>query len=191
MTEQNASHGAQPSYDSKFEQRIAPTMLSLGFVRCDDYYNDASGLPLVFTDKQDAPYRAKPDWHHPRLDLYVETKCHALNNKTSQSTANRALDRQRNYRGGRLILKDLLNLQWSHSRYKQAGVQFVLTPQNLVVVFDEPIPFDEMLTYKKAGLVAINIDSLRSYLGYIHFARKGLALQFDMPYREQGVSFVL
>lgn len=175
-------------YDSAFEKRIAPIMEALGFIRCDDYYI------VTFQDKKGKTFHAKADWYHPGLKLYVETKCHALNGKTSLETAQNAEQRQRDYRrlkGEAFGVFDQLLTQWCHSKHKQAIVQRTLTPQQMIVVFEKSIPFEEMKAYKKAGLVCISLADLRTYKAYLHFAQRGLYLSFNYEYYEQSASFVL
>jgi len=176
------------TYDSAFEQRIAEQMQSLGFIRCDDFYS------VTFSDKKGQTFRAKADWFHPGLKLYAETKSHTLNGKTSQESAEKGVERQRQYRqikGQPLKLIDLLENQWAHSKHKQAAVQRELTPQQMIVVFEKPIPLDEMKAYKKAGLVCIFLADLQTYKAYLHLGRKGLFLQFNYEYYAENISFVL
>jgi len=175
-------------YDSAFEKRIAPTMEALGFIRCDDYYF------CEFKDKKGKTFHAKADWYHSGLKLYVETKCHALNSKSSLETAQNAEQRQREYRrikGEFFGVFDQLETQWCHSKYKQAAVQKALTPQQMIIVFEKSIPLDEMKAYKKAGLVCISLVDLKTYKVYLRLAQKGLRLQFNYEYYEQNASFVL
>lgn len=163
-------------------------MEALGFTRCDAYYQ------ISFVDKTGRPFRARADWYHPALDLYAETKNHTLNSKTSQESAEKAIERQQQYRqikGQPLKLIDLLKNQWCHSRYKQAAVQRALTPQQMIVVFEKSIPIDEMKAYQKAGLVCISLADLPTYKAYLHFGKKGLHLQFSYDYCEENISFVL
>lgn len=176
------------NYDSNFERSIISKMETLGFIRCDDYF------PLTFKDETGQTFNAKADWYHPALELYAETKSHTLNSKTTVQTAQNAEQRQQQYRRSRrekFSTLDQLNTQWAHSRYKQAAVQRSLSPQRMIVVFEKPIPYDAMKAYSKAGLVAIDLRSLRSYLAYIHFGRKGLFLQFSYEYYDRDISFVL
>ncbi|SOZ17068.1 conserved hypothetical protein [Cupriavidus taiwanensis] len=81
--------------------------------------------------------------------------------------------------------------QFSHSRYKQAIVQRALTPQHLIVVFERPVPYETMLKYAKAGLVAIHLEALPQFLRYIRLCRYGLPVQWNLPYEEEGKAFVL
>lgn len=168
-------------------------MQSLGFVRCGDFYR-VSGNPQGFTDKDGARFSAKPDWWHPALNLYVETKSSDLNSRTTVHTAAKAESRQRQscaLRGKPFGTYDMLQTQWSHSRYKQAAVQSALTPQSMVVVFAEPVPYDLMLKYAKAGLVAIHLDALPQYIRYVQLTRYGLPVQWNLPYPEHSATFTL
>jgi hypothetical protein len=176
------------TYDSAFEQRIAEQMQSLGFTRCDDFYS------VTFSDKKGQTFHAKADWYHPGLKLYAETKSHTLNSKKSQQSAEKGVERQRQYRqikGQPLKLIDLLENQWCHSKHKQAAVQRSLSPQQMIVVFEQSIPIDEMQAYKKAGLVCISLADLHTYKAYLHFGSKKLFLQFNYEYYAENVSFVL
>ena len=176
------------NYDSKFERRIHPLMESLGFIRCDDFYQHP------FSDKTGQAFRAKADWYHPVLELYAETKSHTLNSKTTLETAGNAEQHQRRHRetkGQAFKRIDQLNTQWAHSKYKQTIVQRSLSPQSMIVVFDKPIPLEEMQAYVKVGLVCVSLSSLKSYLAYIHFVRRGLPLRYNLFYEDEGISFVL
>ena len=167
------------TYDSNFERRIAEQMHSLGFVRCDDYFRQ-EGTPQQFHDKEGARFCAKPDWHHPALDLYVETKAGTLNSKTTVRTAASAETHRRNYcrmQRRAFNVGDMFTTQWSHSKTKQAIVQRALSPQSMIVVFAEPVPYETMLKYSKAGLVAIHLDALEQYTRYIRLCRYGLPVQ--------------
>jgi len=181
------------TYDSAFERSIAPILEALGFVRCDDLF-ELDGSPQQFQDKTGATFSARPDWHHPELDLYVETKSGTLNTKTTVKTAASAVARAEHecrLRGQPFGTYHMLQNQWSHSRYKQAAVQSALTPQNMIVVFAERVPYATMMAYAKVGLVAIHLAALPQYLNYIRFVRRGLPFQWNLPYPEEGATFVL
>ncbi|WP_404991289.1 hypothetical protein [Cupriavidus pauculus] len=181
------------TFDSAFERSIAPTLEALGFVRSKDYFR-LDGQLQQSQDKTRATFSARPDWHHPVLDLYVETKSGTLNSKTTVKTAASAEARARRdctLRGQRFGTYHMLQNQWSHSRYKQAAVQSARTPQNMIVVFAERVPFDLMMAYAKVGLVAIHLAALGQYLNYIRFVRRGLPVQWNLPYPEHGATFVL
>lgn len=163
-------------------------MESLGFIRCNDFYS------VTFSDKTGHPFRARADWYHPGLKLYAETKSHRLNGRTTIQTAQNAESNQRErrrIRGETFSTYDQLLTQWTHSKYKQAAVQRSLSPQQMIVVFEKSIPFDEMQAYKKAGLVCISLADLPSYKAYLHFGKKGLHTQFSYNYYSEKVSFVL
>lgn len=83
------------NYDSDYERRILPLMESLGFIRCDDFYQHP------FSDKTGQKFRAKADWYHPVLKLYAETKSHTLNSKTTLETAGNAERKQQQRRRSR------------------------------------------------------------------------------------------
>jgi len=181
------------TYDSEFERSIAPTLEALGFVRSNDYFR-LDGQLQQFRDKTGATFIARPDWHHAELDLYVETKSGTLNSKTTVKTAASAEARVRrdcSLRGQPFSTYHMLQNQFSHSRYKQAAVQSVLTPQHMIVVFAERVPYATMIGYAKVGLVAIHLDALPQYLQYIRFARHGLPVQWNLPYPEESANFVL
>lgn len=181
------------TYDSQFERRIAPILQSLGFVRSNDYFR-LDGSPQQFRDKEGAKFCAKPDWHHPQLNLYVETKAGTLNSKTTVRTAASAEAHRREYcriQGRAFNVGDMFTTQWSHSKTKQALVQRALTPQHLIIVFERPVPYETMLKYRKAGLVAIHLAALPNFLRYIRLCRYGLPVNWWLPYEEEGQAFVL
>lgn len=181
------------TFDSNYERRIAPTLQSLGFVRCNDYFR-LDGSPRQFRDKEGAPFCAKPDFWHPELNLYVETKAGTLNSKTTVRTAASAEAHRHEYcriQGRAFNVGDMFATQWSHSKVKQATVQRALTPQHLIIVFERPVPYEQMLKYKAAGLVAIHLGALPSFLRYIRLCRYGLPVQWELPYMAEGCSFVL
>ncbi|PWK38674.1 hypothetical protein [Cupriavidus plantarum] len=181
------------TYDSRFEQRIAPQLEALGFVRCTDYFQQ-DGDVRQFHDKEGARFSAKPDFWHPKLDLYIETKAGTLNSKTRVRTAANAEAHRRDHcriRGKAFNVGDMYATQFSHSRYKQSAVQRALTPQSVIVVFAERVPYATMTAYAKVGMVAIHLDALPQYLHYIQFTRYGLPVSWNLPYPEHGSSFVL
>jgi hypothetical protein len=156
--------------DSIAEGGIAARMLQLGFIR----YNQSFMLdaaPRQFADKKAKPFRAKPDWYSPALNVFAESKFHTLNAKTSQASADAAMQRQQAYRQGRgegsnkdLARYDQLNNQWNHSQVKQAIVQQALTPYGQIVFFETPPTLEEMQTYTSKGLFPIALDSMPAYL---------------------------
>ncbi|KAF7963434.1 hypothetical protein AWV80_09570 [Cupriavidus sp. UYMU48A] len=181
------------TYDSAYEARIAPILIVLGFIRVSEYYKQG-GSPRRFYDSDNAHFCAMSDWWHPQLRLYVETKSATLNDHptkqaaTTAEAARRASCRARRKKFGTY---DMLQTQWSHSRFKQAAVQRALSPQSLIVVFDKPVPYATMIAYAKIGLVAIHLDALEQYTRYVRLCRYGLPVQWELPYAEQGHSFVL
>ncbi|HWV02969.1 hypothetical protein [Ralstonia sp.] len=181
------------NYDSAYERSIAPILTALGFIRVSEYYKQG-GSPRRFHDSDNAQFCAMPDWWHPELRLYVETKAAMLNDHpTKQAAATAEASRRASCRARRKRFStyDMLQTQWSHSRYKQATIQRALSPQSMIVVFAEPVPYETMLKYSKAGLVAIHLDALEQYTRYIRLCRYGLPVQWSLPYVEQGCSFVL
>ena len=67
----------------------------------------------------------------------------------------------------------------------------MLTPQQVIVVFEKSIPLDKMKAYKKAGLVCIPLSAIRNDVAYIRFSRKGLNLPFCLSYPDENISFLL
>lgn len=181
------------TFDSAYERQIEPLMSSLGFSRVSSFYKQG-GSPQRFHDSDGAQFCACPDWWHPKLRLYVETKCATLNNEPSKRTAAKAEARQRaSCRARRKAFStgDMLATQWCHSVHKQTAVQRALTPQSLIVVFAEPVPYATMLAYKRAGLVAIHLAALPNFLRYIRLCRYGLRVNWWLPYEDEGQAFVL
>ncbi|WP_011299442.1 hypothetical protein [Cupriavidus necator] len=181
------------TFDSAYEARIAPILMALGFIRVSEYYKQG-GSPRRFYDSDNAHFCAMSDWWHPKLRLYVETKQAELNeHPTKQAAATAEAARRASCRGRRKKFGtyDMLQTQWSHSRFKQAAVQRDLSPQSMIVVFDKPVPYATMIAYAKIGLVAIHLDALEQYTRYIHFCRRGLPVQWNLPYPEENAAFVL
>jgi len=194
-TEALAVFGDSMKYDSRFEQRIAPQLEALGFVRCNDHFRQ-DGDVRQFHDKEGARFSAKPDWHHPKLGLYIETKAGTLNSKTTVRTAANAEAHRRDHcriQGKAFNVGDMYATQWSHSRSKQAIVQRDLTPQNFVVVFDKAPSWAEAWDCWNAGIVFVPLADLRQFVAARQLQRLGIGASFSLRYNVEGqeVSFVI
>lgn len=106
-------------------------------------------FPFTFYDKEDTPFKAKPDLILTNTDgrtVYVELKAHHLNTVTTTRTSENALRRQCNYRGLPIAgnhndlsfrlwqaghHKDCLNFGWNHSGRKHQIVNNTLKQHQL------------------------------------------------------------
>lgn len=164
------------TYDSEAEAAAAGELARLGCFRAIGHF------PQAFTDADGTEFRAKPDFYHPRSDLFIEFKAAPLNGKKTKATADRAMASKQEFRGS-LTLYDFLSNGWNHAKAKQAIVQRVMTPQNLIVVFEKPPTAKEATKYVKAGIVFIPLSALASYLGYVRLLKAGLQVDFLLRYR--------
>lgn len=99
--------------------------------------------------------------------------------KRSDFASQKALARQAESRG---YVSDWDKLQngFNHSKYKHVAIQKELTAERYIIVFDGPIPAHDMAIYNKRGLVCIPLLALPSYLGFLHFRRRGLDVGFSL-----------
>lgn len=162
-------------YDSKAEAAASPDFLRLGCIRASGHYAQ------TFTDADGAAFHARPDFYHPAAGLFIEYKAAPLNGRTTKATAERA-EASQMQRKGFLTGWDWLQCGWNHSKAKQAIVQRKLTPQNFVVVFNEPPTIPEAMAYVKAGIVFIPLSALPSYLLHARLAKAGIQTGFQLRY---------
>lgn len=134
------------------EQKAAEILIPLGFIHQNDRL-----LPYSFFDKEDTEFRAKADFYHAGLDLYVEIKDNHLNGKTSKIKAMNAYNRVEAARLQKCASYFQIQNQWNHSAAKQAIVQVKIGSPQFAVVFTRE-PDDETLKrIKKQGIQAFGI----------------------------------
>lgn len=171
-------------FDSKAEAKAYPFLQSLGFVHITETFD------CTFSDSEGKEFKAKPDFYHPALDLYLEYKTHPLNTKRSYRTAKNACEKMnQKYVKNTTYFK--LENAWNHSIAKQAIVQKRLSTDKFIVCFDKAIDSKDMDNYCKKGLYVCTLNSIESYLGYILMKLAGFKVSFSLRNNEYEPAYTL
>lgn len=143
---------------SKTEQKAAPVLATFGFIPCQDFF------PVTFQDKDGKEFRAKCDFFHPELNIYVEVKDKSLNSKTSKATADKAMARLDPARYAKSPTYFQCENQWNHSASKQAIVQHHLGPAQFMVVFTGKPDDATLKLIEKRGIDAYGLEKFSWYM---------------------------
>lgn len=156
------------TFDSKAEQKANAIFEAIGAHRYDSKFDP------VFHDCEGTPFRAKSDFWHSQSGTYIEYKPCKLNKKRSKRTA----DNDHANRVARGARNAHVAASWSNSVNKQAIVQSTLGHYNFVVCFDKSPSPEEAEYYAKKGVIWCTLASLRNYLAFTHFRKRGLSIGF-------------
>ena len=170
-------HGGS-HYDSQAEAKASHRFAELGFKRNDSKFSQ------VFQDGQGTEFYARPDFHHADYDIYLEFKASTLNSLKTKAGSDKRLDSMADYRGGIPLRSDYLSYGWNHSKHKQAIVQAALTPDKLIICFqDAHTPtYAEALGYSKTGLWFCTMATLPTYMAALRLRQHGLQVGFSHNY---------
>lgn len=144
---------------SKPEQLAAPVLARYGFTPYQDQF-----FPVTFYDADGAEFRAKPDWYHPELGIYIEVKDSHLNGKQTKKTAKNARKNADPWRVQRYPEYYQIQCDWNHSATKQAIVQHELSPARFMVVFTGNPDEDTLKRIEKSGLQAYSLKRFPWYM---------------------------
>lgn len=141
---------------SSAELNAMPFLSSFGFIPCHETFS------ATFYDKHGMPFKAKPDYYNPVLDIYAEVKYSSLNSKTSKQSADNAYERLDPWQ--QAMPYHQVNCQWSHAAAKQGIVQATLGPASFVILFVGEPSQDTLKLIEKHGIDAYSLDRLPWYL---------------------------
>lgn len=172
------------TFDSKAEAEVYPFLLSLGFVHITETFD------YTFSDSEGTKFKAKPDFYHPALDLYLEYKTHPLNSKRSYRTAEKACQ---SMNPQYVTNKTYFHLKhaWNHSLAKQAIVQKKLGTEKFIVCFDKAIDSKDIDRHLSKGLFACTLNSVKSYLTYILMKKAGFKASFSLRNEAYEAAYTL
>lgn len=163
-------------HDSKTEAKASHPLAKLGF------FASGKKFPQRFHDSDGTSFGAYDDFFNAKYNIHLEWKDAELNGVRTKATSDSQLAGQMARRGGFTLPNDDLKYGWNHSRNKQAIVQTALTPDRFIVCFGKAPTFTEALVYIKAGVLFCTLDSLPSFLGYLHLKQRGLSVGFSLNY---------
>lgn len=163
-------------HDSASEAKASHTLAKMGFFYSNKKFDQR------FNDSDGADFGAYDDFYNTRYGIHLEWKDADLNGVRTKATSDSQLASQMLRRGGFTTMKDDLDYGWNHSKNKQAIVQAAYTPDRFIVCFRKAPTFKEVLSYIKAGVVFCTLDSLPSFLGYLHLKQRGLSVGFSLNY---------
>lgn len=172
------------TFDSKAEAKASPEFTRLGCIPA------RSPFPLTFTDADGTEFRALPDFHHPATGLFIEFKgADTLNGKKSKATADKAIERQRVWKGS-LIPWDWLQHGWNHAAAKIAITQSAIasTGRALLLVF-AAMPGAETikrLNSRQVFWLVLDTPQWRQFASFLTFASAGFPVRLIYAHPETG-----
>lgn len=165
-------------YDSIAEGQASYRLAELGFLR------SSKPFKTDFYDADNKLFNARPDFYHAGYGIALEFKASELNSLKTKAGATKRLDSIARFRGGAPLFSDTLKYGWNHSKRKQAIVQATLTPDRLIICFqDDSTPtFPEALSYMSAGIWFCTMKTLPTYLAALRLRQHGLRVGFSHSY---------
>jgi len=163
-------------HDSKTEAKASHPLAKLGF------YASAKKFSQRFNDSDGTSFGAYDDFFNAKYSVHLEWKDCKLNGVKTKASSLKQLADKAAWRNAPNTAKENIDFGWNQAWRKQSIVQTALTPDRFIVCFSKAPPFEEALTYIKAGIVFCTLSSLPSYLAYLHLSQRGLAVGFNLNY---------
>jgi hypothetical protein len=119
-------------FQSQAERKAHPILTSFGFQLENNNY-----LPLTFTDAEGTKFKAKADYYHPELGIYIEVKSRSLNSMPSKARAEAAYSAIPLHVREKCPTFFYTKYQWNHAAEKIGITQEAIGHENFMVVFTE------------------------------------------------------
>lgn len=149
-------------HDSKSEAKISFLLARHGW-----FSTRGASFPGKYKDLSGAQHVAKPDFRHI-TGATMETKFSDLNAKETKAAADAAVAAYKEFHQvDELPMKAQLELEWPHSRYKQAAVQEWQGVWNHVLLFSKRPSAVQQTKLAQVGLFWITAADLLSFSAFL------------------------